>query len=195
MPGAVRVMTEAQNYDRRLGKVETDIQLLGANLENLGQDLKSFRREWSEKAEEDRVAHKSARLTMPQIVGMIGTAVVVTSVLFGGLIFLVNGQIATVRLDLASQLAQVTLSVRGQGDAITALNTAQQQAQRDMAADRSKLGLVEQSAAMSSRFIDQAQSFDAVLARHEERIRSQDKRMRALEQLLRELAAQRPAPP
>ncbi|MDR6874805.1 hypothetical protein J2Y55_005843 [Bosea sp. BE125] len=195
MKHRLRLRAPYSDGSGRWGKVETDIQLLGANLENLGQDLKSFRREWSEKAEEDRAAHKSARLTMPQIVGMIGTAVVVTSVLFGGLIFLVNGQIATVRLDLASQLAQVTLSVRGQGDAITALNTAQQQAQRDMAADRVKLGLVEQSAAMSSRFIDQAQSFDAVMARHEERIRSQDERMRALEKLLRELAARRPAPP
>lgn len=70
-------------------------------------------------------------------------------------------------------------------------------ARRDdyMAADRVKLGLVEHSAAMSSRFIDQAQSFDAVMARHEERIGPQDERVRALEQLLRELAARRPAPP
>lgn len=177
--------TDAPNYDRRLGKVETDIQLLGASLENLGRDLKSFRSEWSEKADEDRAAHKASRLTMPQIVSMLGVAVMVTASLLGGMMFLLNSQLATVRLDLASQVAQVGLSVRGQGDAITALNTAQQQAQRDGAGDRVKLGLVEQSAAASARFIEQAQGFDATMARH-------DERLKGLEQFVRDLAARRP---
>lgn len=181
-------MSDAPNYDRRLGKVETDIQLLGASVENLGRDLNSFRRDWSEKAEEDRNAHKAARLTAPQIVGMLASAVTVTAILLGGMMFLLHSQIGTVRLDLASQVAQVGLSVRGQGDAITALNTAQQQQQRDVASDRVKLGLVEQQAASSARFVDLAQNFDAVMARH-------DERLKALENFVRDLAARRPPPP
>lgn len=178
-------MTDPHDYDRRLGKVETDLKLLGVGVDNLGGDLRSFRREWLEKAEEDRAAHKAARLSLPQIVGMLGTAVGVTAILLGGMMFLLNSQIATVRLDLASQLAQVSLSVRGQGDAITALNTAQQQLQRDIAADRVKLGLVEQLASQHARFIEQAQGFDATMARHDERLKS-------MELLARDLAVRRP---
>ena len=181
-------MTEAPNYDRRLGKVETGIQLLGASVENVSRDLRSFRSEWSEKAEEDRMAHKAARLSPPQIVGMLAAAVSVTAILLGGMMFLINSQIGTVRLDLASQVAQVGLSVRGQGDAITALNTAVQQQQRDVAADRVKLGLVEQQSAVSAPFIDTAQGFDAIMARHNERLKR-------LEQFVRDLAARPAAQP
>lgn len=181
-------MAGDERYGQRLGKVETDLQLLGASVDNLGQDLKSFRKEWSEKAEEDRAAHRSARLTFPQMVGMIGTSVVVTAALFGGLMFLINSQIATVRLDLASQVAQVGLTVRGQGDSVTATQTAIQQIQREQASDRVKLGLVEQQSAANGRFIDQAQSFDATMA-------TQSERMRGFEHLLRDLAARLPPAP
>jgi outer membrane murein-binding lipoprotein Lpp len=176
---------EDQDYDRRLGQVETDIQLLGASVENVGRDLNNFRRDWSDKAEEDRQAHRSARLTFPQLVTMIGTAVVVTAALFGGLMFLINGQIATVRLDLASQVAQVGLAVRGQGDGVTATQTAIQVIQREQASDRVKLGLVEQLSFAHRDFIAQAQGYDAIMARHDERLRN-------MERLLHELAARRP---
>ncbi|MDU0343758.1 hypothetical protein [Bosea rubneri] len=139
-------MTDPRDHDRRLGKVETDLKQLGAGVANLGDDLCGFRREWSAKAEEDRAAHKAARLLLPQIVGMLGTTAGLTAILLGGMMFLLNSHVATVLLDLASQVAQVSLSVRGQGDAITALNTAQQQLQRDIAGDPVKLGLVEQLA-------------------------------------------------
>lgn len=189
-------MTEAPNYDRRLGKVETDIQLLSASMENLSGDLRSFRKEWAEKAEEDRSAHRSARLGPAQIVGMLAATVTMTAILLGGLMYLINVQVSSTRSDLsarvestgqsvAGQIAQVGLTVRGQGDSVTALNTALQQLQREQAVDRVKLGLVEQAAALNSRFIDGAQGFDATMARHEERLKAMDR-------LLAELAVRRP---
>jgi len=51
-----------------------------------------------------------------------------------------------------------------------------------------KLGLVEQQSAMSARFIDTAQGFDAIMARH-------DERLKPLEQFVRDLAARRAAQP
>lgn len=189
-------MTEAPNYDRRLGKVESDILLLSASMENLSGDLRSFRKDWAEKAEEDRAAHRSARLGPAQLVGMGAALVTMTAILLGGLMYLINAQVGTTRADLAAridsanqgasgQLAQVGLTVRGQGDSVTALNTALQQLQREQALDRVKLGLVEQAAALNSRFIDQAQGYDAMMAR-------QDEKLRAMEQFLRDQAARRP---
>jgi hypothetical protein len=97
--------------------------------------------------------------------------------------YLINISTASVRSDLTSQVAsskqsaeaataQVGLAVRGQGDAVTALNASFQQMQR------------EQAAVANTRFIDQAQGFDALIARH-------DERLKAAEQLVREIAARR----
>lgn len=196
--------------EERLGKLETEFAIVRNDLGALGRSLMEFRDEWSKKAEADRAAHRNARLTLPQVVAMVGTAVVVTGAFLGGLLYLVNGQVATAKTDLAAQIAatrssgeantaQVGLAVRGQGDSVTALNTAYQQMQREQAADRVKLGLVEQLATNNAKFIEQAQGFDAQMARSEERQRSlaesqkaTTEMLRSHEMLLRELAARRP---
>lgn len=177
------------------GKVETEIVLLKAGMNEVQTDIAAFRDEWRTKAEEDRKAHRSARMTFPQIAGMLFGTVTTTAVLLGGLMYLINMQVTSTKTDLASRIesakqsaeastAQVGLAVRGQGDAVTALNTAFQQIQREQAADRVRLGLVEQQAVANTRFIEQAQGFDAQLARH-------DERLKAAEQLVREIAARR----
>lgn len=195
--------------EQRLGKVETDIVLLSAGQNELKGDVAAFRDEWRAKAEEDRKTHRAARMTFPQIAMLTFGAVSTTAILLGGLMVLVNMQVGTARADLTLQIAatrataesavrearqageantaQVGLAVRGQGDSVTALNTAFQTMQREQAADRVKLGLVEQAAAANSRFIDQAQSFDALWARH-------DEKLKAMEQTVREMAARKPPP-
>lgn len=110
--------------------------------------------------------------------------------------WLINVQTSSVRADLANQVtsakqsaeaatAQVGLAARGQGDGVTALNTAIQQMQREQAADRVRLGLVDQAAKANSSFIEKAQGFDAEMARH-------DEKLKALEQTVREIAARKP---
>jgi hypothetical protein len=188
--------------EERLGKLETEFAIVKNDVTAIGRSLSEFREDWSKKAEDDRTAHRNARLTLPQVVAMVGTAVVVTGAFLGGLLYLVNGQVATAKTDLAAQIqatrqsgeantAQVGLSVRGQGDSVTALNTAYQAMQREQAADRVKLGLVEQVAAANAKFIEQAQGFDAQMARHEERQRAFADALRAQETLIRELASRR----
>jgi len=59
---------------------------------------------------------------------------------------------------------------------------------RDVGADRVKLGLVEQQSAVGARFIDTAQGLDAIMARH-------DERLKPLEQFVRDLAVRRIAQP
>lgn len=177
-------------------KVETDIVLLKAGMTEVQTDIAAFRDEWRSKAEEDRKAHRSSRMTFPQLIATLAATVTMTAVLLGGLMYLINVSAGSVRSDLTSQVlsakqsaeastAQVGLAVRGQGDAVTALNTAFQQMQREQASDRVRLGLVEQQAVANTRFIDQAQGFDALMARH-------DERLKALEQTVREIAARRP---
>lgn len=181
--------------EARLGKVETDIVLLRAGMTEVKDDVSAFREEWRAKAEEDRKAHRSARLTLPQIAGLLFGAVSTTAILLGGLWAVISMQVGTAKSDLLAQIlsirqsgesavAQVALSVRGQGDSVTAINTAIQTMQREQASDRVRLGLVEQLATGNSRFIEQAQSFDAHMARN-------DERLKALEQTLRDSAARR----
>ena len=133
--------------EERLGKLETEFAIVKNDLTAIGHSLAEFRGEWAKKAEDDRTAHRSERLRMPQVVAMIGTAVVVTGASLAGLLYLVNGQVATARADLTAQIqatrqsgeantAQVGLAVRGQGDSVTALNTAYQTMQREQAADK-----------------------------------------------------------
>lgn len=178
-------MTENAAADRRLGKLETEFAIVKNDVLAISQSLSDFRREWSDKADEDRAAHRAARLTPGQVVGMLaGMAAFITALLTGNM-FLIDSRIQSANLGTQSQLAQVGLTVRGQGDAVTATQTAIQQIQRDNAGDRVKLGLVEQQAGANTRFIDQAQSFDAHLARADERLKS-------LEQFARDLAARRP---
>ncbi|WP_199091560.1 hypothetical protein [Bosea sp. ASV33] len=199
-------MTETTT-EQRLGKLETEFAIVKNDLTVIGRSLTEFRGEWAKKAEDDRTAHRAARLTLPQIAGIVFGAVSTTAILLGGLMVLVNMQVGTARADLTLQIqamrqtsesavrearqageantAQVGLAVRGQGDSVTALNTAFQAMQREQAVDRVKLGLVEQSARISSTFIDKAQSFDALMAAHEERLK-------ALEQIVRDAAARRP---
>ena len=174
-------------------KVETDIVLLKAGMTEVQTDIAAFRDEWRTKAEEDRKAHRSSHMTFPQLVATLAATVTMTAVLLGGLMYLINMQVLSTKADLASRIesakqsaeastAQVGLAVRGQGDAVTALNTAFQQMQREQAADRVRLGLVEQQSIANTRFIEQAQGFDAMMARH-------DERLKALEHLAREIAA------
>lgn len=188
-------MAEAADHQWR-NAVETEIALLKVGMTEVKNDVSAFRDEWRTKAEEDRKAHRSARMTFPQIAGMLFGTVTTTAVLLGGLMYLINVSASSVRSDLTSQVAsskqsaeaanaQTGLAVRGMADGVTALNTAIQQVQREQAADRVKLGLVEQSARNSSSFIDKAQGFDAFMAAHEERLK-------ALEQNVREIAARRP---
>ena len=182
--------------EARLGKVETDIVLLRAGMSEVKDDVSAFRDEWRTKAEEDRKAHRSARMTFPQIAGLLFGVVTMTAVLLGGLMWLINVQTSSVRADLAGQVAsakqsaeaanaQTGLTVRGMVDGITAMNTGLQTIQREQASDRVKLGLVEQSARANTSFIDKAQSFDAEMALHSERLK-------ALEQFARDLAARKP---
>lgn len=182
--------------EARLAKVETDIVLLTAGQNELKGDVAAFRDEWRLKAEEDRKSSRAARLTLPQVVAMIGTAVVVTGAMLGGFLWLVNTQVAASQASLTGQVqavrqsgeagvAQVGLSVRGMGDSVTALNTAIQSVQRDQGEIKVELGLVKQQSAANTKFIDQAQSFDAQWARH-------DEKLRALEQKVRDIAASKP---
>lgn len=176
-------------------KVETDIVLLKAGMTEVQTDIAAFRDEWRTKADEDRKAHRNARMTFPQLVATLAATVTMTAVLLGGLMYLINVSAASVRSDLTSQVAsskqsaeaanaQLGLTVRGMVDGQTALNTAIQQIQREQASDRVRLGLVEQQAVANTRFIEQAQGFDAMMARHGERLK-------ALEQTVREIAARR----
>lgn len=176
-------------------KVDTEIVLLKAGMNEVQTDIAAFRDEWRSKADEDRKAHRAARMTFPQIITALAATVTMTSLLLGGLMYLINVSAGSVRSDLTSQVlsakqsaeaatAQVGLAVRGQGDGVTALNTSFQQMQREQAADRVRLGLVEQQAVANTRFIEQAQGFDAQMARY-------DERLKALELTARELAARR----
>ncbi|WP_420104167.1 hypothetical protein [Bosea sp. (in: a-proteobacteria)] len=182
--------------EERLGKLETEFAIVRNDLGALGRSLMEFRDEWSNKAEEDRKAHRAARLTFPQIMAMLAGAVSMTAVLLGGLMYLINVSGSSVRSDLTSQIgsakqsaeaanAQTGLTVRGMVEGITALNTGMQTLQREQALDRVKLGLVEQQAKANTAFIDKAQSFDAFMAGH-------DERLKALEQTVRDIAARRP---
>ena len=182
--------------ETRLGKLETEFAIVKHDVTAIGRSLSDFRNEWSEKAEEDRKAHRSARLTFPQIATLMFGAISTTAILLGGLWFVINMQVGAASASFAAQLAagrqsaeaavaQVALSVRGQGESMTALNTSFQNMQRDQAADRVRLGLVEQMATANNRFIDQAQSFDAHMARN-------DERLKAMEQTMRDLAARKP---
>lgn len=182
--------------ETRLGKLETEFALVKNDVMAIGRSLAEFREDWSTKAEEDRRAHRAARLTFPQISGMVVGTVTMTAVLLGGLMWLINVQASSVRADLAGQVlsskqsaeaanAQTGLTVRGMVDGITALNNGMQTIQREQAQDRVKLGLVELQAKANTAFIDKAQSFDAFMAGHDERLKS-------LEQTVRDIAARKP---
>lgn len=182
--------------ETRLGKLETEFAIVKNDVTAIGRSLAEFREDWSDKAEEDRKAHRAARLTFPQIIAMLAGTVSMTAILLGGLMYLINVSASSVRTDLTSQVssakqsaeaanAQTGLTVRGMVDGITALNTGMQTLQREQAADRVKLGLVEQSARANTAFIDKAQGFDAFMAGH-------DERLKALEQAARDIASRRP---
>lgn len=184
--------------EARLGKLETGMALMAASVDTLARNHASFQEEWRTKAEEDRKAHRSARMTFPQIAGLVFGAVSATAILLGGLWFVINMQVGAATTSVNAQIqstrqsaeaatAQVALATRGQADSVTALNGSIQNIQRDQASDRVRLGLVEQLATSNSRFIDQAQSFDAQMARN-------DERLKAMEHALRDIAARR-APP
>lgn len=192
---AARPMAESSTTERRLGQLESEFALVKHDVTAIGRSLAEFREEWSSKAEEDRKAHRAARMTFPQLVATLAATVTMTAVLLGGLMYLINMQVTSTKADLASRIesakqsaeaatAQVGLAVRGQGDGVTALNSSFQQMQREQAADRVRLGLVEQQGVANTRFIEQAQGFDAQMARH-------DERLKALEQQAREIAARR----
>lgn len=181
--------------EERLGKLETEFAIVKNDVTAIGRSLAEFRDDWSSKAEEDRKAHRAARLTFPQIVAMLAGSISMTALLLGGLMYLINVSTASVRSDLTSQIgsakqsaeaanAQTGLTVRGMVEGITALNTGMQTLQREQALDRVKLGLVEQQAKANTSFIEKAQSFDAFMAGHEERLK-------ALEQTVRDVAARR----
>jgi hypothetical protein len=130
------------------------------------------------------------------VVATIDPAVVVTGAILGGFLWLVNTQVAASQASQTAQIqavrqsgeasvAQVGLTVRGIGDSMTAVNTAIQSVQRDQGDIKVNLGLVEQQAQANTNFIEQAQSFDAQWARH-------DEKLKALEQTAREIAGRKP---
>lgn len=187
-------MTDVSDQKWR-SHVETEIVLLKSGMAEVKTDVAAFREEWRAKADEDRKANRNARLTVPQIAGLLFGTVTMTAVLLGGLMWLINVQTASVRSDLANQVtsakqsaeaanAQTGLTVRGMVDGITALNTGMQTLQREQAQDRVKLGLVELQAKANTSFIEKAQGFDAFMASHEERLK-------ALEQTARAIAARK----
>lgn len=189
-------MAETSDHQWR-SNVETEIALLKAGMTEVKNDVSAFCDEWRAKADEDRKAHRAARKTFPQLVGTLAATVTMTAVLLGGLMYPINMQVTSTKADLASRIesakqsaeastAQVGLAVRGQDDGATALNTPCQLMQREQAADRVRLGLVEQQAVANTRFIEQAQGFDAMMARH-------DERLKATEQMVREFRRRPPA--
>lgn len=181
-------MTVPDNtIDRRVGKLETNFELQRQQIADIKEDvggvsrnLGSFRDEWSKKADEDRSAHRAARLTPPQIAGMIGSSVLVTTAILGGIMYLINSQIGSARLDLASQVAQVGLTVRGQVDGLTATQTALQTMQRQMADSQVQIGLVRQTTETNTAFLKDVQSYDAQMARLDERIKANKEVMRRI---------------
>lgn len=78
--------------EERLGKLETEFAIVKNDVTAIGHGLNEFREDWGKKAEADQTATHAALLTFPQVVAMIGTAVVVTDASLEGLLYLVNAK-------------------------------------------------------------------------------------------------------
>lgn len=190
-------MADETDVDGRLSKLEQDFVALSSDVRNLAnafgafvQEQRDFRSEWRKtKESEAQAAIKEAeenaragRLTMPQIVGMGASIAAVTALCLGGLMWMITTETGRVRLDTAAQVGQVGQQISSIASGLQSTQTAVQVLQRDQAADRVRLGLVEQSAGYSRDFVNAAHNYDAIMARHEERIS-------ALQQAIREIAA------
>lgn len=183
----------------RITKLEQGFTLLSEKMKGLSDDLSSFvqeqrefRQEWRrqkeiEAGEQVKAANaaaenaKAGRVTMPQFVTMGASIAAVTTMIIGGLMWMIQNEVKSARNDATSQAAQIGLQIRGMVDGATASQSALQALQRDIATDRVKLGLVEQSAANSARLVQAMENFDAHLARHDEQIKAMVRRIEQME--------------
>ncbi len=188
--------------ESRVGKLEEKVEAVASDLTGFVQEQREFRQEWrrtkeaeaaaaieraqSEAREKERLAN-AGRLTVPQLVAMGAGLVTTTAVLLGGLLWLINSSVGSVRGEMAAQQTAVGLQLRTAGDLITSTQTAVQVLQRDIGIDRVKLGLVEQQAATTTRLLQGMEGYDAQFARHDEQIK-------ALQQAIREIAARHQRP-
>lgn len=196
-------MAEQHSAEGRITKLEQGFTLLSEKMKGLSDDLSSFvqeqrefRQEWrktkeaeaSSAIERAKAEASARRITLPQFIAMAASIVTATAVVFGGLMWVINSVAGGVRSDVLAQHAQTGLQIRTATEALIAMQASQQNLQRDIAADRVKLGLVEQSAANSARLVQAMESYDAHMARHDEQIR-------AIQQALREASARQQRPP
>lgn len=190
-------MAEDADPNARLSRLEQDFVALSSDVRNLAsafgtfvQEQRDFRSEWRKTKEAEAAAAirdaeeqaRAGRLSMPQIVGMGASIAAVTALCLGGLMWMITTETGRVRLDTAAQVGQVGQQINGIASSLQSTQTAVQVLQRDAAADRVRIGLVEQSAAYSRDFVQSAHGYDATMARHEERIS-------ALQQAIRDIAA------
>jgi hypothetical protein len=190
-------MAEEADPNARLSRLEQDFVALSSDVRNLAnafgsfvQEQRDFRSEWRKSKEAEAAAAirdaeeqaRAGRLSMPQIVGMGASIAAVTALCLGGLMWMITTETGRVRLDTAAQVGQVGQQINGIASSLQSTQTAVQVLQRDAAADRVRIGLVEQSAAYSRDFVQSAHGYDAIMARHEERIS-------ALQQAIRDIAA------
>lgn len=185
--------------DERLTKVETDVALMSQQVRGLENSVASmlseqreFRAEWQRtkaaEAQAEAQQARSGKLTMPQIVAMGASVAAVTGLMLGGLMWMITNVASTVRSDATAQIGQLGLQVKSASDNIANTQVAVSVLQRDLATDRVKLGLVEQVSSQTARFVEGMQSFDAQFAR-------QDEQIKALQQVIRDIAARQAAPP
>jgi chromosome segregation ATPase len=182
--------------ESRVGKLEEKVEAVASDLTGFVQEQREFRQEWRRtkeaetqaaiakaqaEAKDKEAAAKADRLKAPQLVAMGAGLVTTTAVLLGGLLWLINSTVGSVRGEMAAQQTAVGLQLRTVSGQITATQTAVQVLQRDLGNDRVKLGLVEQQAAATARLVQGMEGYDAHLAR-------QDEQIKALQQLVRDIA-------
>lgn len=188
--------------ESRVGKLEEKVEAVATDLTGFVQEQREFRQEWrrtkeaeaaaavskaeAEAKEKERLAN-AGRLTFPQLVGMGASLVTVTAVLLGGLLWLINSSVGSVRGEISAQQTSIGLQLRTVSDQITATQSAVQVLQRDLGNDRVKLGLVEQQTANTTRLVQGMEGYDASLAR-------QDEQIKALQQAIRDIAARMQRP-
>jgi len=199
-------MAEATTDSHRIAKLETDFTVLSNEVKGIAGDLsafvgeqRDFRQEWRRQKEQEAASQveaakaaaenaKSSRVTMPQFVTMGASIAAVTTMIIGGLMWMIQNEVKAARNDATSQAAQIGLQVRGIADGVTASQTAIQVLQRDIAIDRVKLGLVEQQSASTARLMQGMEGYDAVHAR-------QDEQIKGIQQAIRDIAARQAVAP
>lgn len=173
--------------EARLQKVETAIAVLTTDLTGLKTDVGSiaaaqhaFVDEWraSKQSEADRAAkaYAASRLTLPQIVGMIGVAVTTTAVIIGGGLALMRTESGAVELRLSARIeaeaAKTALSLRSTQDALTGAQAQIGTLGRDFGQAAVQIGLIGQTAQRNAADLAQVSKIDIDVARLEERVRA-----------------------